>query len=509
MVEAKRNFTYFNIGGQKFTINHMVVFILTFFSYALFHASRKTFSNVKTTISAHWMDSCDVDDKDKSCHLLKPDDLWNTHHLFHNTDTAKIFLGELDAIFLGAYSIGLFISGILGDRFNLRIVLFIGTMLSSISLFFFGVVSEWLGIYSKTYYISFWIINGLAQSTGWPTIVAIMGNWFSKSGRGLIFGAWSANASVGNILGALMVAKSLKYGYQYSFLITSSVLFAAGIILFFGIVVSPTEIGLPDPTKDEKDEIERRENINQSEPDLERRDSDPLLPTQPKKMSFFQAVLLPGVIMYSLCYACLKMINYSFLFWLPYYLSNAFGWEESVADEISIWYDVGGIIGGIIGGFISDLIKKRSIVIVTLMAMGIPSLFIFSNSSDSKSMNAFLMSVAGFFIGGAANIISATITADLGQQEAVKGNAEVLATVTGIVDGTGSTGAAIGQILVPVIQDNFNWHYVFYFFIVLCVLTIVCIVPLFIRECRELYQAARRRNNYDYEPVLNEDNPSD
>lgn len=77
---------------------------------------------------------------------------------------------------------GLFISGMLGDRFNLRIVLFIGTIVSSISLFFFGVVSEWAGIYNKYWYITFWIINGLAQSTGWPTIVAIMGNWFSKKG---------------------------------------------------------------------------------------------------------------------------------------------------------------------------------------------------------------------------------------------------------------------------------------------------------------------------------------
>jgi OPA family glycerol-3-phosphate transporter-like MFS transporter 3 len=77
------------------------------------------------------------------------------------------------------------------------------------------------------------------------------------------------------------------------------------------------------------------------------------------------------------------------------------------------------------------------------------------------------MAVVGFFIGGAANIISATITADLGQQEALKGNKEGLSTVTGIVDGTGSTGAAIGQILVPLIQEKFDWHFVFYLFIVL------------------------------------------
>lgn len=48
---------------------------------------------------------------------------------------------------------------------------------------------------------------------------------------------------------------------------------------------------------------------------------------------------------YSLAYACLKLVNYSFFFWLPFYLSNNFGWKEAEADQLSIWYDVGGIIG--------------------------------------------------------------------------------------------------------------------------------------------------------------------
>jgi sugar phosphate permease len=46
----------------------------------------------------------------------------------------------------------------------------------------FGVVSEWFNIYNQVWYISFWIINGFAQSTGWPGVVAVMGNWFGKSG---------------------------------------------------------------------------------------------------------------------------------------------------------------------------------------------------------------------------------------------------------------------------------------------------------------------------------------
>lgn len=88
-------------------------------------------------------------------------------------------------------------------------------------------------------------------------------------------------------------------------------------------------------------------------------------------------------------------------------------------------------------------------------------------SSNSTALNALLMTVVGFFVGGAANMISGTITADLGRQDAIQGNKEGLATVTGIVDGTGSVGAALGQILVPLIQDKFNWSFVFYFFIVL------------------------------------------
>ena len=40
--------------------------------------------------------------------------------------------------------------------------------------------------------------------------------------RGLIFGIWAANASVGNILGALMVASVLRYGYQVNYKLLKS-----------------------------------------------------------------------------------------------------------------------------------------------------------------------------------------------------------------------------------------------------------------------------------------------
>ena len=89
-----------------------------------------------------------------------PNNLWNKHTMFDTKENATFFLGALDAIFLTAYSIGLFISGILGDRFNLRYVLSLGMIGTALSLFMFGVVSEWLELYSETWYVTFWIING-------------------------------------------------------------------------------------------------------------------------------------------------------------------------------------------------------------------------------------------------------------------------------------------------------------------------------------------------------------
>jgi OPA family glycerol-3-phosphate transporter-like MFS transporter 3 len=77
------------------------------------------------------------------------------------------------------------------------------------------------------------------------------------------------------------------------------------------------------------------------------------------------------------------------------------------------------------------------------------------------------MTVTGAFIGGPANMISAAITADLGRQDVLAASDQALSTVTGIVDGTGSFGAALGQILIPLIQKAYDWRFVFYLFILM------------------------------------------
>ena len=82
--------------------------------------------------------------------------------------------------------------------------------------------------------------------------------------------------------------------------------------------------------------------------------------------------------------------------------------------------------------------------------------------SASKTLNGVFMTITGALIGGPANMISAAITADLGRQEVLAASDQALSTVTGIVDGTGSFGAAIGQVFIPIIQKHWSdWKFVF------------------------------------------------
>jgi len=101
-----------------------------------------------------------------------------------------------------------------------------------------------------------------------------------------------------------------------------------------------------------------------------------------------------------------------------------------------------------------------------------------------RIINSSLMTFSGIFVNGAYNLISSAIAADLGTHSVVKGNKTALATVTGIIDGTGSFGAAIGQVLIAWISSRWGWNITFYVLIIIALLSAVCILPLFLKEIR-------------------------
>lgn len=511
---------------MRLTYHHAAVFMLTFCIYMIFHASRKVYSDVKDSFCKEWTSvGCN-----SSWPCLHPDKLWRARSLFSGADSAELFLGLLDTLFLFSYAVGMYFTSAVADRFELRKVLSLGMWISGVLLFLFGVLTEWIHLYNKAFYAILWILQGIVQSVGWPSCVAAVGNWFGKSGRGVIFGLWGSCASVGNIVGNAIAGGIVFYGYEYAFLTVSAMMLGGGIVIFFGLVNSPEEIGLEKPAEDYSEHEENQQpcvnapasntvehvgepnhdfpcNSATKPPAISSTDlsaQNDVSGTEEKALSFIAALSLPGVIPYSLSFACLKLVNYAFLFWLPFYLVNNFKWNESLSSDISTWYDVGGVLGGIVCGILSDRLNTRSPVLLAMLIISPFTLWGYKSSPRNVTINSVLMAIVGFFINGVSNILSSAIAVDLAKQKHAGKNKKALATVTGIIDGTGSLGAAIGQYLVAVIQTKAGWGWVFNFFILANVAAIICLLPVFYNDFKQyscpfnLPNIVRR----NYSPIL-------
>ena len=131
--------------------------------------------------------------------------------------------------------------------------------------------------------------------------------------------------------------------------------------------------------------------------------------------------------------------------------------------------------GGIVCGWVSDLYGgRRACVIATFMGILVPLLVVFAYFMDDLSISILLtlLCLMGCLVGGPNNIITSAVAADLADDPSIQGNNRALGTVTGIINGSGSVTAAIGQLMIPVLyswgQDNGVGYRYVWLFLVLC-----------------------------------------
>lgn len=435
-----------------------IVLIVTFLAYASYHATRKTTSIVKSVL----------DPQSSSTNLgfnffpsstrvtklsWKLGDGWAP---FNGSDGTSL-LGQLDVAFLAVYAFGMYFSGHFGDRCNLRIFLTIGMVGTGVFTSLFG-VGFWGNNHNFYYYLVVQMIAGLFQSTGWPSVVAVLGNWFGKRKRGLIMGIWNAHTSVGNIAGSLIASAMLGYGWGWSFVVPGLIMSFLGLVVFLILPVSPESAGV------EEDDYScpKKSGDDVTEPLL--RQETPAEEKE-KAVGFIEAWKIPGVAPFAFCLFFAKLVAYTFLYWLPFYVSHTAIDGKFLSSEtsgsLSTLFDVGGVLGGILAGHISDRLNARAITAASFMYCAIPALFFYrSYGHISLFVNGTLMFVTGMFVNGPYALITTAVSADLGTHKSLKGNSRALATVTAIIDGTGSIGAAIGPLLTGYISAK-SWSAVF------------------------------------------------
>ena len=149
---------------------------------------------------------------------------------------------------------------------------------------------------------------------------------------------------------------------------------------------------------------------------------------------------------------------------------------------------IGGVAGGIIAGYVSDRFNARSLTSAGFVYLSIPVLYMYREyGSMNMTANVLLMMLAGALVNGPYALITTAVSADLGTHESLKGNARALATVTAIIDGTGSIGAAIGPFLVGYISSHSNdWNHVFYMLYAADLIAGLLLMKLVLKEIRQM-----------------------
>lgn len=183
------------------------------------------------------------------------------------------------------------------------------------------------------------------------------------------------------------------------------------------------------------------------------------------------------------------ILYFSFSWWLVNSFTATYDAKESA--NISTIFDIGGIFGAIAAGMLSDYSGMSALTCAAMLALAVPTvssqekhdikkfkpnrwnlnvfsiptfqLFIYDYlGTVSFGVNVLLLLTAGFLVNGPYALITTAVSAELGTHPSLGNNAKALATVTSIIDGTGSVGAAIGPLLAGLVSSYYGWHNVFY-----------------------------------------------
>merc|ERR1719336_2026525 len=185
-------------------------------------------------------------------------------------------------------------------------------------------------------------------------------------------------------------------------------------------------------------------------------------------------------------------------------MSHVDAQESAVLSTI---FDLGGILGGIVAGLVSDSTGNPASTCLVMLVQAIPCMYFYQRLVDQWcpivaiagvpvhnkcfNLNIVLTFVMGTLVNGPYALITTAVSAELGQHPSLRGSSKALATVTAIIDGTGSIGAAIGPLLAGALSGDDHWGMIFNMLVISDVFSLLFLSRLTTRELANLYHSWR------------------
>ncbi|HKQ68340.1 MAG TPA: MFS transporter [Polyangiaceae bacterium] len=346
-------------------------------------------------------------------------------------------LATIDTGFLVAYAVGQVANGFLGDRIGARRLVAFGMLASALACLAFGNAAG-----AALLFIAF-AVNGFAQSTGWPGTTKGIAEWTNPQKRGAIMGAWCTCYQVGGIAATAFASWLLgHYGWRSAFVVPALCIALVGLVVL--LALRPGPYATPGP----------RSRLN---------------------LSIFATLKSPTLLSYGAAYFFIKLIRYSFLFWLPYYLHTALSVGEVNAGYLSTSFEVGGVAGAVVIGVVSDRFgpEARSIVAAVALVGLAVALFVYGQVGSSSLIAQFMsMAAIGALLFGPDALVSAAAAQDAAGPDSA-------ASAAGLVNGIGSLGAILQGYVTVGVSRAYGWSVLFYLFVGFALLSAISLTPTF------------------------------
>ena len=351
--------------------------------------------------------------------------------------TKTVMGGILTALF-GAYALGQFVNGQLGDKFGGRIMIFLGLILSAVFNLLFGFSSI------LTIMVIVWALNGYVQSMGWAPSVKTIANWFPRRVRGRIGGILGSSYQLGNAFSwALAGFLAGHLGWRWLFWVPSMILVAAAIHWYFRGRNAPEVVGLP--SLEEEEQGNAREEV---------------LPDHHLGFGYTLKKVLSSPHIWYMAFGLffLNIVRYGFMDWAPTYMFEVQKASISVAAYKAMAIPLAGSLGAIFAGWLSDKVfhlRRAPASAIMLLALGFFTWLFPQISGANWVASLATLIMIGFLTYGPHVAIVTYTPMDFGTRKAA-------ASAAGFIDGMGYIGAALTGVLSGFLADHFGWSAAFY-----------------------------------------------
>ena len=377
-------------------------------------------------------------------------------------------LGTLGLCYLAAYTLGQFVSGWAGDRFGPRILVLTGMGVSLTVGLLSGFANGWPML------AAFLFVNGLAQATGWSGNVGSMAPWFRRSERGTVMGLWATNFQVGGVAANMVAAFVLAaWGWRWSFFVGSAVLSGAWLWFVFHQRNRPEDVGLVLPG----------EEGGGSGPDQgsgSASDMGPASDPGPASDSDegWSVDTRINVAIVGVFYFFVKFIRYAIWSWVPFMLYTSYGLEKDDAGYLSTVFDVAGIAGVIALGVASDRLlagRRAGLSFLFVVGMALSCVLLYTLGPSSLVAFAVCIGLIGFTLYGPDAIMTSAGAIDVG-------SARKATLAAGIINGMGSVGAMLQELVLGRMLGDDDVAAVFGTLLVSAVMAAGCLGLLLLRS---------------------------